>query len=196
MIDLDEYKFVDIYRTYLLQSSKHGSYLELTQLFSTCAKDENLVNLSASEKLKLFNAFRTLNTENVTERIRELKLFTNDLGKPVAFKYLLSKQPNSWLKIFSISSKENEDPVRAFLLNDRKEIYQSIIYPFWSDILTYISMNKEKAKEIFGELTALYNESNWPLKHQHLLSNQDLIIFNSEILQSDRIFYKITIYIN
>lgn len=190
LIDLDEYKFVDIYRTYLLQSSKHGSYLELTQLFSTCAKDGNLVSLSTSEKLKLFNAFRTLNTESVTERIRELKLFTNDLGKPVAFKSLLSKQPNNWLNIFSISSKEIEDPVKAFLLNDRKEIYQSIIYPFWSDILAYISMNNEKVKEIFGELTALYNESSWPLKHQHLLSNQDLIIYNSEILQSDRIFFK------
>ena len=188
-IDLDEYKFVDIYRTYLLQTSKHGSYIELTKLFSTCAKDESLVNLSASEKLKLFNAFRTLNTENVTERIKELKLFTNNLGRPVAFKSLLSNQHNTWLRILSISSNEIDDQVKSFLLNDRKEIYQSIIYPFWSEILTYISTNKEKAKEIFSDLTALYQESSWPLAHQHLLSNQDLIIYNSEILRSDRIFF-------
>ncbi len=188
-IDLDEYKFVDIYRTYLLQTSKHGSYIELTKLFSTCAKDESLVNLSVSEKLKLFNAFRTLNTENVTERIKELKLFTNDLGRPVAFKSLLGKQHNSWLRILSISSNEIDDQVKSFLLNDRKEIYQSIIYPFWSEILTYISTNKEKAKEIFSDLTALYQESSWPLANQHLLSNQDLIIYNSEILRSDRIFF-------
>ena len=130
-IDLNEYKFVDNFRTYLLQSSKHKGYTELTQLFSKCVNNENLATLSKLEKLKLFNAFRTLNSENVTERIKELKLFNNNLNKPVAFKSLLLSQPNSWLNTFSISDNDFDEQVKGFLLESRKEIYQNIIYPFW-----------------------------------------------------------------
>lgn len=189
LIDLNEYKFVDIFRTYLLQASKHRGYTELTQLFSLCVKDENLAMLSKTEKLKLFNAFRTLNSESVTERIKELKLFNNNLGKPVAFKSLLSFQTNSWLNNFSISSKEVDDQLKTFLLNDRKEFYQNIVHPFWDDMLDYISRNSSKVKEIFSDIITLFNDSIWAKKQQHLLSNQDLIIYKSEVLKSESLFF-------
>lgn len=188
-LDLNEFKFYEIYRTYLLQSSKHNSHTELTQLFSNTVKDENLLTLSKSEKLKLFNAFRAINTDKVTDRIKELKLFNNNLGKPVVFKSLLVTQPQSWLNTFSISPKEFDDQLKAFLLEDRKEVYQNIIYPFWSDILEYITKTSNKIDEVITEITALYNESNWPVKHQYFLSNQDLIIYKSEVLESDKLFF-------
>lgn len=188
-IDLNEFKFVDIFRTYLLQASKHKGYTELTQLFSSCVKDENLAALSKLEKLKLFNAFRTLNSESVTERIKELKLFNNNLSKPVAFKSLLLGQPNSWLNTFSISANEVDDQLKGYLLDDRKEVYQNIVYPFWRETLEYISRNSSKAKEIVAEITALYNESSWVAKQQHLLANQDLIVYKSEVLESENIFF-------
>ncbi len=189
LIDLNEYKFVDIFRTYLLQSSKHKGYTELTQLFSNTVKDENLVVLSKTDKLKLFNAFRTLNSDNVLERINELKLFNNSLGRPVLFKCLLLKQPISWLNIFSITTKEYHDQLKTFLLVDRKEIYQNVIYTYWSDVLEYISKNSAKAQDVIAEVTELYNESNWVEKQQHLLSNQKLIIYKSQIIESERLYF-------
>ena len=189
LIDLNEYKFVDIFRTYLLQASKHKGYTELTQLFSLCVKNENLAKLSKTEKLKLFNAFRTLNSESVTERIKELKLFNNNLGKPVAFKSLLASQTNGWLNIFSISSKEADDQLKTFLLDDRKEFYQNIVYLFWEDTLDYISRNSSKAKEVFSDIASLFNDSSWVGKQQYLLSNQDLIVYKSEVLKSEDIFF-------
>jgi DNA polymerase III delta prime subunit len=188
-IDLNTYKFVDIFRTYLLQASKHKGYTELTQLFSLCVKDENLVKLSKSEKIKLFNAFRTFNSDNVTERIKELKLFNNNLGKPVAFKSLLSNQPNSWLNTFSISINEYDDQLKSFLLDDRNEVYQNIIYPYWANILEYIVQDERRTNEVITEIAALFNESKWAEKQQHLLSNQDLIIYKSEVLKSDKVFF-------
>lgn len=189
LIDLNEYKFVDIFRTYLLQASKHKGYTELTQLFSLCVKNENLAILSKTEKLKLFNAFRTLNSESVTERIKELKLFNNKLGKPVAFKSLLAPQTESWLDIFSISSEEANEQLKAFLLTDRKEFYQNVIYPFWADTLDYISRNRNKTKEVFSDIVTLFKDSSWLNKQQNLLSNQDLIIYNAEVLKSEDIFF-------
>ncbi len=189
LIDLNEYKFVEIFRTYLLQASKHKGYTELTQLFSLCVKDENLSKLSKTEKLKIFNAFRTLNSESVTERIKELKLFNNNLGNPVAFKSLLASQTNSWLNVFSISSKEADDQLKTFLLDNRKEVYQNIVYPFWADTLNFISRNSSKVKEVFPEIANLFNESSWVVKQQHLLSNQDLIVYKSEVLKSEDIFF-------
>ena len=189
LIDLNEYKFVEIFRTYLLQATKHRGYTELTQLFSLCVNDENLSLLSKTDKLMLFNAFRTLNSESVTERIKELKLFSNNLGKPMTFKSLLVSQTNSWINIFSISSYENDEQLKSFLLEDRKEFYQNIVYPIWADILNYISKNNNKAKDLFPTIIELFNESNWADKQQYLLSNQDLILFKSELIKSDKIYF-------
>ncbi|MEZ4883860.1 MAG: ATP-binding protein [Chitinophagales bacterium] len=188
-IDLNEYKFVDIFRTYLLQASKHKGYTELTQLFSNTAKDENLAKLSKSEKLKLFDAFRTLNSDNVTERIKELKLFNNNIGKPVAFKSLLVNHPNSYLDTFSISTIEFDDQLKTFLLDNNKEIYQNIVHLFWFDILEYISRNSSKVKEVVSEITALYEDSSWTEKQQNLLFNQGLIIYETVVQKSENIFF-------
>lgn len=188
-LDLNEFKFYEIYRTYLLQSSKHNSHTELTQLFSNTVKDENLLSLSKSEKLKLFYAFRSINPDKVIERIKELKLFNNNLGKPVAFKSLLVNQADSWLNTFSISIKEYDDQIKIFLLDNRKEVYQNIIYPFWSDILEYITKTSNKINQVIAEVTDLYNESNWPVKNQYFLSNQGLIIYKSEVLESHNLFF-------
>ena len=193
VIDLDEYKFVEIFRSYLLQASKHKGYTELTQLFSNTVKDEKLATLSKSEKIKLFNAFRTFNSDNVTERIKELKLFKNNSGIPVAFKSLLIAQPNSWLNTFSIASNEFDEQLKQFLLDDKTSFYQNIIYPYWNKILEYISKNSSKAKDVVNEISSLFNESSWLEKQKHLLSNQDLIIYKWQILETTNIYFNKTL---
>lgn len=192
-LDLKEFEFVEKYRTFLLQSSKHSGYTELTKLFSQSVEDEKLSKISKDEKLKIFNAFRTFNTDNVNERIRELKLFENNLGKSVAFKSLLTPQPSNWLNIFSISDKEYNGQIKAYLLDDRTAIYEQIVYPYWEDILNRIAINPKEANTIINDIVSIFNESNWAEKQQHLLSNQDLILFKGEVIRSDNIFYKSTL---
>lgn len=192
-LDLKEFEFVEKYRTFLLQSSKHNGYTELTKLFSQSVEDEKLAKISKEEKLKIFNAFRTFNTDNVNERIRELKLFENNQGKPVAFKSLLSPQPGNWLNLFSISIKEYDDQVKAYLLDDKKAIYEQTIYPYWEDILSRIGNNPIEATTITEDIKSLFNESSWSEKQQHSLSNQDLILFKGDVVKSDNIFFKSTL---
>lgn len=189
VLDLHEYKFVDIYRTFLLQSSKHSGYTELTKLLSHALNDEKLTKLTKDEKLKIFHAVRTFSTDNVNERIKELKLFANNLGRHVTFSSLLIPQSDSWLDIFSISSNEFDDQLKAYLLNERKEYYQNLISPYWADILAYISKNTHKIAEIITEISSLFDESNWSEKSRNLLSNQNLIIFKNEVLESVGIFF-------
>lgn len=188
-LNLDEYKFIDIYRTYLLQGSKHKGYTELTQLFSNSINSEKLIKLSKSEKFKVFNAFRTFNGESVTERIKELKLFTNNLGIPVCFKNLFIKSEMNWLNKFCINGTEYDTPLKAFLLENDTEIYQHIVFPFWEQIAKYIASKPLNAKEILDDIVSVYTKSTWSEKHQNLLEHQNLIIYQTDVIESDEIFY-------
>lgn len=187
-IDLDE--FVDKYRSFLLQSSSHSGYTELTKLLSRAFDDENLAKLTKDEKIKIFHAVRTFNTDKVNERIRELKLFINNAGRHVAFKSLLAPQPGSWLNPFSITPGEFDEQLKVYLLNDRKELYQNLIYPYWTDILAYITKNAHQIDEIVAEISSLFAESSWSEKSRNLLSDQDLIVFKNNVLESTKLFFK------
>ncbi|GGE40345.1 histidine kinase/DNA gyrase B/HSP90-like ATPase [Pedobacter psychrotolerans] len=195
-LDLTEFEFVEKYRTFLLQSSKHSGYTELTKLFSQSVKDEMLSKLSKDEKLKIFNAFRTLNADNVNERIKELKLFENNLGKSVAFKSLLAPQrDSSWLNIFSISVKEYDDQIKAYLLDDKTAVYEQIIYPYWEDILSQIAKTPKEVNSIVSHIASIFDESSWSEKQQHSLSNHDLILFKEEVVRTKNFFYNSTLVI-
>lgn len=187
-IDLDE--FVDKYRSFLLQSSSHSGYTELTKLLSRAFDDENLAKLTKDEKIKIFHAVRTFNTDKVNERIRELKLFINNAGRYVAFKSLLAPQQGSWLNTFSITPSEFDEQLKVYLLNDRKELYQNLIYPYWTDILAYITKNAHQIDEIVAEISSLFAESSWSEKSRNLLSDQDLIVFKNNVLESTKSFFK------
>jgi hypothetical protein len=189
VLDLNENKFVDNYRIFLLQSSKHIGYTELTRLFSSAVIDDNLKKLTKQEKLSIFNAFRTLSSDNVTERIKELKLFANNIGNPMPFKSLISPLTNTWINIFSVNSAEYDEQLKSFLLDDRKAFYQNVIYPYWKDVLDFILNNKSRTTEIISEITSLFSESNWPDKQQYLLSNHDLVIYDSNVIKTDDLLF-------
>ena len=189
VLDLNENKFVDNYRIFLLQSSKHIGYTELTRLFSSAVIDDNLKKLTKQEKLSIFNAFRTLSSDNVTERIKELKLFANNIGNPMPFKSLISPLTNTWINIFSVNSAEYDEQLKSFLLDDRKAFYQNVIYPYWKDVLDFILNNKSRTTEIISEITSLFTEGNWPDKQQYLLSNHDLIIYDSNVIKTDDLLF-------
>ena len=189
VLDLNENKFVDNYRIFLLQSSKHIGYTELTRLFSSAVIDDNLKKLTKQEKLSIFNAFRTLSSDNVTERIKELKLFANNIGNPMPFKSLILPLTNTWINIFSVNSAEYDEQLKTFLLDDSTAYYQNAIYPFWKDVLDYILNNKSKTTEIVTEINKLFIESSWSDKQKNLLSNHDLIIYNSQVINTDALFF-------
>ncbi len=188
-LNLNDFKFIDTYRTYLLQASKHKGYTELTQLFSSVVKDENLLKLSKTEKYEVFNAFRTLNSEAVTERIKELKLFTNNIGIPVCFKNLYLQTEIPWLNKFCINTKEYDVSLKPFLLDDNRDVYQNIIFLFWSQIANHIAINPTSAEELLDDIVKHYTISAWSEKAKNLLGNHGLIIFNSEVIEANEVFF-------
>lgn len=188
-LNLNNFKFIDIYRTYLLQTSKHKGYTELTQLFSSVVKDDNLLKLTKSERFEVFNAFRTFNSEAVIERIKELKLFLNNIGSPVCFKNLYLQTEVPWLNKFSINATEYDVQLKPFLLEDNREVYQNIVYPFWPQIANYIALNPSNAKDVLDNIVNYFTTSTWTEKTKTLLSNQGIIIYQEEVIEVDNVFF-------
>jgi hypothetical protein len=187
--NLDEYKFIETYRNYFKATTKHRGYTELTILFSSTVKDESLLTLSKSEKLRAFDAVRMFNKDSITERIKELKLFNNNLNSPVCFKNLVLQSDFDWLNQFCIQNKDYDSQLKQFLIDKTEELYQYIVIPFWEQILNYIALNPNKSKVVLDEIVRIYIASNWQDKQKNLLGNQFPIIFQSEVIEPTHILY-------
>lgn len=189
-LNFDDYNFNPKYFSLFANDSQVRSYSILTKLFSQVIPDEKLNSLNKTEKHRVFEAFRTLN-DNPGERIGELKLFNNNNNKPVCFKNLYSSSTIEWLNKFCINSKENNTDYKKYLLNKTEDIYQFIVFPFWKQIANYISQNQENAKATLDDIVNIYEESTWLEKSQKVLEHQKLIIYQSDVIESNKIFYDI-----
>ena len=149
--------------------------------------DNKLATLDKDEKYRIFEAFRTLN-DTPGDRMGELKLFNNNNNKTVCFKNLYSDSKISWLNKFCIRSSENNAEYKKYLLDKTEELYQGIVHPFWESIAAYIALNPSKAKEVLDDLVTAYEKSSWQEKSKFQLHSKKLIIFQSEVIESDNIY--------
>lgn len=186
--NFDDYNFQPKYFSFFANESQVRSYSILTKLFSQVVKDENLDKLNKDEKYRIFEAFRTLN-DNPGERMGDLKLFKNKNNKHVCFKNLYATSTILWLNRFCIHDSEDNPDYKKYLLDKPEEVYQGIIYPFWSQIANCIEENQDKTNEILDDMILFYEESNWSEKQKFLLFTTKQIIFQDKIIESDKIFF-------
>ncbi|MBC3759705.1 AAA family ATPase [Hyunsoonleella sp. SJ7] len=186
--NFEDFDFNPKYFSLFNNKSQAGGYLNVTKLFSTVVKNENLNSLSVKEKHNIYEAFRTLN-ETPGDRIKELKLFKNNNNVPAHFKNLLAASQHNWLSRFCIHPEENNTAYKNYLIDTDQEIYEGVIYPFWKDILEHVSINQKESKEVFDEIIILYDKSNWQEKANYLLNTSKLIIYKGEVIHVDEIYF-------
>lgn len=186
--NFDDYSFNPKYFSFFVNESQVKSYTTLTKLFSQVVADEKLTTLNNNEKHRIFEAFRTFN-DTPGDRIGELKLLKNNNNNPVCFKNLYSSSSVAWLNAFCIHNTENNMDYKRYLLDKTEDIYQFIVFPFWRQIANYITANPSKAKEILDDIVSVYTKSTWAEKHQNVLEHQNLIIFQTDVIETDEIFY-------
>ncbi|MDG4945707.1 AAA domain-containing protein [Weeksellaceae bacterium KMM 9713] len=188
----DESAFVDKFRNNFQQNElKQLTYSNLTKLFSSLVKDEHLDTLSNQEKYTLFELFRQLD-DSPRERLKELKLYKNRLGKYLPFKHLINYELDtySWLDDFKIDQSQLTDPAEYFLnnlVNDEIAYYENVIFPLWDIVLRNVTSNNdyvENVEKIRLHIINLFNISNWSDKNSKLLSDHENIIFKGEVIES------------
>ncbi len=176
------------YFSFFTNESQVKSYTILTKLFSQVVADEKLAALNKNEKHRIFEAFRTLN-DTPGDRMSELKLLNNNAGNPVCFKNLYSSSIVAWLNKFCISSSEDNTDYKKYLLDKPEELYQGIVYPFWEQIVDYIAVNSSKAKEVLDDVVTAYEKSTWQEKTKFFLYTWNKIIYLSDVIESDNIYF-------
>ncbi|SFW80315.1 AAA domain-containing protein [Chitinophaga sancti] len=186
--NFDDFSFNPKYFNLFANDSHVRNYTILTRLFSKVVVDEKLNTLNKSEKYRIFEAFRTFN-ESPGERMGELKLFKNNNNNHVCFKNLYSSSSVAWLSKYCISNSEDNSAYKNYLLDKPEELYQGIIYPFWVQIANHIASNPEKSKEVLDDIVSAYEKSNWQEKGKNLLRNWEQIIFKSEVIESEEVYF-------
>ncbi|GAA4756160.1 AAA domain-containing protein [Flavisolibacter ginsenosidimutans] len=186
--NFDDYNFNPKYFSFFTGDSQVKSYTTLTRLFSKVVADEKLGKLTVNEKHRIFEAFRTFN-ESPGERMGELKLARNNNHVHACFKNLYAKSTIPWLHKFCISSVENHASYKNYLLDKLEGLYQGIIYPYWSEVASYVANNPGRAKETLDSIVDAYEKSDWPEKYNFLLNTPTLVIFNSSVVESENVYY-------
>jgi hypothetical protein len=181
-VDFNEFNFIEEYNSYLNPKSQLRSHLVLTRLFSQFIKSEVADKLNADEKFKIFCAFRDLNADNKGDRIDELKLYRNINGETVYTKNLLFETDQLWLKGFCIDQAEYLPELKAYLTSNDRDIYESVIYPFWPQIAEIIlNQDNDQIFEAINKYFELYKPSGDSEKL--LLSDHQLIFFDNTVLE-------------
>lgn len=186
--NFDDYNFNPKYFSFFANESQVKSYTVLTKLFSQVVVNEKLATLNNVEKHRIFEAFRTLN-DTPGDRMSELKLLKNNINNHVCFKNLYANSTVAWLNAFCIHSTDNNTDYKRYLLDKTEDIYQYIVYPFWEQIANYIATNSSNSKEILDDIANTFAKSDWVEKNQNILEHQKLIIYQSNVIESHKIFY-------
>jgi hypothetical protein len=167
--------------------SQVRSHLILTKLFSSTVLNERLLDLSFDKKHKVFDAFRTLN-DTPGDRLGELKLFCNNTNTPVCFKNLFLESDKNWFNKFCIKSNENHSSFKAYFVSGDEKVYEHIIFPFWKQILLFIS-KETNASIICDDIKIYFHESTWNAKNRNLLEAHNLVLYKGEVVETNSIYF-------
>jgi hypothetical protein len=151
-------------------------------LFSKNLNEEKVHLLSVNEKHRIYEAFKNLN-DKPQERMGELKLFRNQVGRVVHLKNLLKETDIHWLKSYCIDPNEYRSGMSYF--QDTKQIYSHIVHPFWSDIAESISLKPDQAANVLNQIQEFYNQAD----EKSSLSDKKLVFFSGGMKECDSILY-------
>lgn len=183
--NFNDYQFIYPIQNFLKTDSQMRGHTELVKLFSQTLTEEAALQLSPSEKLRVYEAFRKLSKKNRTERMAELKLFRNQTGALVYLKNLLKESAWPWLQPYTLHTEEAHLDL-DYRVTQSEEIYAKIIHPFWPDIADRIVQNSETAPQALDELIKLFAQS----EHQPALEEQRIFFKGNAEKQPHIFFYK------
>jgi hypothetical protein len=190
-LDLDSYQFYQNFNSYLSMDSQLRSQDILIEIFSNHISNDIASRLSKGEKLNIFRVFRDMIEEGKRiTRLKEFKLFTNELGQAVAFKNLLNRTDRYWLKPYVINANESDTELERYLLSHDVDVYGGVIYPFWNTI----ALNVAKAATsdsfmILDEITDYYKKTTYFQNEEQLLSEKELLFFDEGILSTTHTYF-------
>jgi len=146
-----------------------------------------IANLTKLEKLNIVNviAKKLINArEERIGKLRELILFRNKLGVAKPLKSLLNDTQISWLNSSCIHSEDNDLILEDYLSTTPIEIYQNIIYLFWSEIVHQYS-SLDDIHSLFEYAIKVYSQnSNLPV-----LSDKEIVRLGNSFFGTSASFY-------
>jgi hypothetical protein len=190
-LDFNDFSFVDNYRSYLSDKSQLKGHKNLVEIFSSNITQERASRLTKDNKLSIFRAFRDLNKEDRTSRIKQLKLFRNKCGELSYTKNILKESSSNWLQDYVIHPDDFHMDINAYLLSDTKEYYEYIIYPNWERIAKQIAQTDElNKKSILESVESLFKEYKFNTnKDLLLLGKYNKWFSNSEYIECKNIYF-------
>jgi len=154
-------------------------------------------NLTSLHKLNLFKNLINPDTKFIgvgDETIKQLMLFCDTIGNILALKDLLPSNliTPEWLIPFKISSIEDSDVVKKYLLQE-KEIYKKLILPNWESLI----INIQDPKSFYEKVVFYFNleENNTPFSKQAFVFTKNIfkktneIFYNNKFLQNRNYTY-------
>ena len=178
----------------LYQKIKECFILPKDKRFFTLLQ-ESVVNveLSKSQKKKLITHLSTQDMEKKLddvgkESIQSLQICHNNAGELLPLCDLIGRKYTipEWLSAYQIKEEDYFDELDKFLMSEQN-VYSSVIYNYWDDILVYDNINT-----FYEEVVRLYNldaEHNKTLKGKKYIYTEDNeyvsledLIYNTKML--------------
>jgi hypothetical protein len=175
--NLDDYDFFRHYSPYLNTTGQLRSQARIIEIISSGKVDL----LEPYEKMSVFVALRDMIDDKKIERLSELRIFKNNLGKCVRLKNLLKSSDNNLLKPYEIDSLERHRDLDVYLLSDETVVYENIIISFWQEIADRIIKSNSKDRiQILSDIEKYYKSSNVE-EDENISTVTNTLFFNGEI---------------
>jgi hypothetical protein len=190
ILDLDKYQFYYNFNSYLSPDSQLRSQPTLIKIFSNSIAKKSSINLSKQEKLKIFRVFRNMIDEGKkTQRLKELRLFSNTTGNPVPMQHLMAPREKDWLASYAIRKQEHDTELDLYLCSKDDEVYARIIYPFWDSIADMIAKsNDEAGKKVLNDIISFYGQNTFTPGEELSLSSSAILLFKGEAKVVERAY--------
>lgn len=187
--NIDEFRFERFFNYKQKKDSQLRGHTDLTRFFSRHIADEFLIRLNEEEKFQIFTAFRKFQDDNITTRIKELRLLSDNTGKPKKFKNLLASTDYQWLEPYLVQEDKYFDEYRQFLITSKEDIYQYIVFTYWKEIFNLLASKNMLTDAISKDIADLYSVSKWEEKEQSSLVEVKCIKYKNEIIEAEPVLY-------
>lgn len=183
--DIGSYSFFTTYRSNLGGTAQFGDYKELVKLFSSLVTTEVAEKLTPEEKHQIYQAFYDLNDDKRTQRMAELKLFRNKAGNIECLKNMLRTSGRTYLQPYVIDPLELPAKLSYLVGEEKDDVYDAIIIPFWEDLCDRIARDPESGPNTLKHIVELHENSN----NKSTLGHHCLWFFQKAAKKIDGIYF-------
>lgn len=181
---------VSLYKNICEKASEKISYLKLTgerSFFEDYIKPITIDNtLEISEKKQLFLVIKELYNVG-SSNIKSWKIFNSNQKEIIALGELISSsiKVEPWLNKYQILKEEYFKELDDFLIQE-KEIFPSVIFSKWDDIIDENDFNKSTIGELYLSVIKYYDDE---LHRGKSLNSRSYIFCENEFLNTGDVFY-------